>query len=151
MREIFIYDTGSECPIIEFFKCTNAKVRNKLKYQLEYIKDERNPLCAPHVKHFSIEKYRQMYELRIKASGTMVRVIFHMHNDEITFLHAFVKRDRKDTERALETALRILQSILQDNGEVKNWANICLRESLSSLLCQRDTSHQAVTLLYCAE
>ena len=119
MREIFIYDTGSECPIIEFFKRTNAKVRNKLKYQLEYIKDERNPLCAPHVKHFSIEKYRQMYELRIKASGTMVRVIFYMHNDEITFLHAFVKRDRKDTERALEAALRILHSILQDNGEVK--------------------------------
>lgn len=119
MREIFIYDTGSECPIIEFFKHTNAKIRNKLKYQLEYIKDERNPLCAPHVKHFSIEKYRQMYELRIKASGTMVRVIFHMHNEEITLLHAFVKRDRKDTERALETALRILQNILQDNGEVR--------------------------------
>jgi len=119
MRKIFIYDNGRECPIIEFFKRTNAKVRNKLKYQLEYIKDERNPLCAPHVKHFSIEKYRQMYELRIKASGTMVRVIFHMHNDEITLLHAFVKRDRKDTERALETALRILQSILQDNGEIR--------------------------------
>ena len=119
MREIFIYDNGRESPVFQFFNRTNAKVRNKLKYQLEYIKDERNPFCSPHVKHFSIEKYRQMYELRIKASGTMVRVIFHMHNDEITLLHAFVKRDRKDTERALETALRILRNILQVSGEVR--------------------------------
>ena len=121
MRKVFTYENNGESSVNAFFGKADAKIRNKLRFQLEYIKDERNPFCAPHVKHFSIEKYRQMYELRIKASGTMVRVIFHMHNDEITFLHAFVKRDRKDTERALETALRILRNILQDNGEVRKY------------------------------
>ena len=36
----------------------------------------------------------------------------------IIFLHAFYKHDRKDTEKALETALKILESITDENGIV---------------------------------
>ena len=70
------------------------------------------------MKHFSIEKYRKLYELRIKATGIMVRVIFYEHNGEIILLHAFYKRDRKDTEKALETGLKILHSLLAADGTI---------------------------------
>lgn len=119
MRKIYTYEHDGECPVSNFFENTNGKITDKLEYQLRYIKDEKNVFCEPHVKHFSIEKYRQLYELRIKASGVMVRVIFYEQNGEIILLHAFYKRDRKDTEKALETALRILNSILDENGEIK--------------------------------
>ena len=36
----------------------------------------------------------------------------------IVFLHAFHKRDRKDTDRGLESALKILESIVDKNGKI---------------------------------
>ena len=48
----------------------------------------------------------------------MVRIIFYEKNGDIIFLHAFYKHDRKDTEKALETALKILESITDENGIV---------------------------------
>jgi len=120
MRKIYTYETDGACPVGHFFENTNSKIVNKFKYQIKYIKDEKNVYSEPHVKHFSIEKYRRLYELRIKTAGVMVRVIFYEHNGEIILLHAFYKRDRKDTEKALEAALKILNSITDENGDVKD-------------------------------
>ena len=118
MRKIFFYVKDGVSQVEDFFSDTNHKIRSKLKFQLEFLRDERNQFLEPHVKHFSIEKYRPMYELRIKRSNAMVRVIFYEHNGEIILLHAFYKKDKKDTERALEAGLRILNQLLTDNGEI---------------------------------
>lgn len=77
---------------------------------LHFVKDERNMLCEPYVKHFSIDKYKMLYELRIRANGTMVRVIYYKAEENIILLHAFFKKSRRDTENALEYALKILNS-----------------------------------------
>lgn len=118
MRTVYVFAKDQHCFVEAFFQKANKKIQNKLKYQLEYIKDERNIFAEPYVKHFSIEKYRQLYELRIKAAGTMVRVLFYEHNGEIILLHAFYKRDHKDTEKALETGLKILHSLLAADGTI---------------------------------
>lgn len=118
MRRIYTYEKNGICPIDDFFRKANDKIKRKLLFQLEYIKDEHNVFAEPYVKHFSIEKYRQLYELRIKAAGTMVRVIFYEQNNEIILLYAFYKRDRKDTEKALETGLKILHSLLEEDGTI---------------------------------
>lgn len=76
MRKIYAYTEKDACPVDEFFSKTNVKIRNKLKFQFEYIKDEHNVFCEPYIKHFSIEKYKQLYEFRIKAAGIMVRVSY---------------------------------------------------------------------------
>ena len=119
MRRIYTYENDGECSVNLFFENTNGKIINKLKYQLAYVRDEKNVFSQPHVKHFSLEKYRKLYELRIKAAGTLVRVIFYEHNTDIILLHAFYKRDRKDTEKALETALKILNCVMTQDGEIK--------------------------------
>lgn len=80
--------------------------------------DKHNAFTEPHVKHFTIEKYRRLYELRVKAAGTMVRVIFYEKDGEVLLLYAFYKRDRKDTEKALETSLKILNSISDEKGDI---------------------------------
>lgn len=114
MRKIFVYENDGRCPVEDFFQKANKKVRDKFKYQLDYIKDERNVFAAPHVKHFSIEKYRELYELRIKAADLMVRVLFYEDDNEIILLYPFYKKDHKDTDRALETGLKLLHSILNE-------------------------------------
>lgn len=118
MRKIYAYTENDVCPIDKFFSKTNVKIRNKLKFQFDHIKDEHNVFCEPYIKHFSIEKYKQLYEFRIKAAGIMVRVIFYEKDNEITLLHAFIKKDRKDTEKALEHALKILNSTMDENGNI---------------------------------
>ena len=118
MRKVYTYYNGAACPVDTFIKETDKKIKKKLMFCIDFIKDEKNCFCAPHVKHFVIEKYSRLFELRAKAANTMVRIIFYEHNGDIYLLYAFYKKDRKDTERALETGLRILENITDENGDV---------------------------------
>ena len=118
MRKVYTYYNGTACPVNAFIKETDKKIKKKLMFCIDFIKDEKNCFCEPHVKHFVIEKYSRLFELRAKAATTMVRIIFYEHNGAIYLLYAFYKRDRKDTERALETGLRILENITDKNGDV---------------------------------
>lgn len=111
MRKIYVYrNDAEEVPVLRFIESTHKKIRNKFDFMLHFVKDERNMLCEPYVKHFSIDKYKMLYELRIKANGTMVRVIYYKAEENIILLHAFFKKSRRDTENALEYALKILNS-----------------------------------------
>ena len=111
MRKVYVYRNNSgEIPVSGFIENTHKKIRSKFEFMLRYIKDENNPLCEPYVKHFTIDKYKMLYELRIRANGTMVRVIYYKAEENIILLHAFFKKSRRDTENALEYALKILNS-----------------------------------------
>lgn len=110
LRKVFMYSTEDKrVPIKEFLSSADKKVQRKFDFMLKYIKTE-NILCEPYVKHFSIEKYKMLYELRLKAAGSMVRIIYYVAGENIILLHAFYKRDRKDTEHALEYALKLLNT-----------------------------------------
>ncbi len=129
MRKLYAYAPDSRCPVQEFLQGMEKKIQDKLRFQLAYILDENSSFVEPYVKHFSLAKYRQLYEIHVIAAKTMVRVIFHEKNGEIILLYAFHKRDRKDTERALEAARRIYDEITDRGGgicreylrEVKPW------------------------------
>ena len=111
MRKIYVYrNDAGEIPVLRFVESTHKKIRSKFDFMLQFVKDERNILCEPYVKHFSIDKYKMLYELRIRANGTMVRVIYYKAEENIILLHAFFKKSRRDTENALEYALKILNS-----------------------------------------
>ena len=111
MRKIYVYrNDAGEVPVLRFIESTHKKIRSKFDFMLQFVKDERNMLCEPYVKHFSIDKYKMLYELRIRANGTMVRVIYYKAEENINLLHAFFKKSRRDTENALEYALKILNS-----------------------------------------
>lgn len=111
MRKIYVYrNDAGEVPVLCFIESTHKKIRSKFDFMLQFVKDERNMLCEPYVKHFSIDKYKMLYELRIRANGTMVRVIYYKAEENIILLHAFFKKSRRDTENALEYALKILSS-----------------------------------------
>ena len=111
MRKIYVYrNDAGEVPVLRFIESTHKKIRSKFDFTLQFVKDERNMLCEPYVKHFSIDKYKMLYELRIRANGTMVRVIYYKAEENIILLHAFFKKSRRDTENALEYALKILNS-----------------------------------------
>ncbi len=113
MENIKVYKPpGCDSQVETFIEDLEPKLRNKLVMQIFRL--SRTPpagLKEPHYKHFSIEKYRDFYELR-ERNRIVTRVIFTVRPDgEILLLHAFVKRQPRDTMQALERSLRLLSSL----------------------------------------
>ena len=102
---------GAKGQVDTLIKTSNIKIRKKFDFILHYIADESNQFKEPYVKHFSIEKYKRLYELRLKAAGTMVRIIFYNIDENVILLNAFIKRDKRDTEQALEQALKLIEHL----------------------------------------
>lgn len=118
MDNIKVYQPPGQISQVEtFIEGLHPKLRDKLVWQIFRL--SRTPpagLKEPHYKHFSIEKYRDFYELREK-NRVVIRVIFTvLPSGEVLLLHAFQKRQSRDTMRALEHSLKLL-SLLRDHPE----------------------------------
>ena len=124
MRRIYIYNNNTKGRVDKFINNSNIKIKKKFQFILEYIANEKNQFKEPYVKHFSVEKYKKLYEIRLKITGTMVRIIFVSDEDNIVLLHAFIKRDKRDTEQALEHALRIMDSINSNEYEPQYYTEV---------------------------
>ena len=115
MKEILIYkDEKGNLPVRDFLQKADPKIRTKLAYQLRMLQSSSQMLGEPHVKHFTIERYRQLYEFRIKVSGKIVRIMFCEWGDHIALLHAFYKHGKRDTRNALEYTLQLLKRLDND-------------------------------------
>ncbi len=118
MDNIKVYQPPGEVSQVEaFIEDLHPRLREKLVWQIFRL--SRTPpagLKEPHYKHFSIEKYRGLYELREK-NRIVIRIIFTvLPSGEVLLLYAFQKRQSRDTMRALEQSLKLL-SLLQDHPE----------------------------------
>lgn len=110
MKGIKIYAPPERAaPVDRFIDGLDARLRDKLIRQLiELPCTPRSSLREPHYKHFTLERYRELYELRERGK-VLVRVIFAIQADGgILLLHGFVKRQSRDTMQALEQSLNIL-------------------------------------------
>ncbi len=110
MKDILIYQPpGGSVQAAGFIENLEPRLREKLLRQI--IPLPRMPpsvLREPHYKHFTLEKYRDFYEVREKGR-IVVRVIFTiLPGGKILLLFGFVKKQSRDTMRALEQSLRIL-------------------------------------------
>lgn len=113
MRGVNTYrPPGQMPPVLTFIDSLDPKLREKLiRHIIQLPRTPRAGLKEPHFKHFSVERYRSMYELREKGK-VLVRVIFTIQDSgEIMLLHAFIKRQKRDTMQALEQSIRILADL----------------------------------------
>ncbi len=112
MRTVKIYrPPGEEAPLVRFLLTLDYKLQKKLHRQFFVLaRSSPNDLKEPHYKHFVLEKYSQFYELREK-NKILVRIIFVISDEDIILLTPFIKRQPRDTMRALEASLRMLAEI----------------------------------------
>jgi len=112
--KLYYASSGSGPPdLIAFLDSLEPKLRQKLLRQFHLLMIHPLPR-EPTVKHFTIEKYRGLYELRAR-SKIMVRIIFTLQDDgSILFLTPFVKKDKRNTMQALDASLKLLAQI--ENG-----------------------------------
>ena len=97
MRKIFA--AGN---VKTFLEQADGKTRAKINSVLLYLTDDKNPLREPYVKHIAMSKYKELYELRVKASGEMSRLVFILSGDDIVLLYAFKKKCDRDNEKAFK-------------------------------------------------
>ena len=113
MKGIKVYTPPERAaPVARFIDGLEPKLRDKLIRQLIELPDTpRANLREPHFKHFILERYRDLYELRARGK-VLVRVIFTIcPNGEVLLLHAFIKRQSRDTMQALEQALSVMAQV----------------------------------------
>ena len=112
MRAIKVYrPPGEESRFETFLSQQDPKLRRKIRlalYRLQYL--DLCDLKEPHFKHFSLERYSPFYELREK-SKILVRVVFTVRDTDIILLTPFVKKESRDTMRALEQSIGMLADI----------------------------------------
>lgn len=98
MRAIKVYcPPGVEPPLYAFIDALDGKLKAKLLWQIFRLRNL--PACElkePHFKHFSLERYSQMYELREKGK-VLIRIVFTVQNEDIILLTSFIKRQPRDT------------------------------------------------------
>ncbi len=102
MRKLFVTSN-----VKDFMEQADEKTRAKINSVLSYLTDDKNPLREPYVKHISTAKYKELYELRVKASKLMSRVIFTLSDDDIVLLYAFKKKCDRDNTKAFERAFKM--------------------------------------------
>ena len=96
MKGIKVYTPPERAaPVARFIDSLEPRLREKLIRQLiELPRTPRSALREPHFKHFTLERYRELYELRERGK-VLVRVIFTIQADGgILLLHGFVKRQQ---------------------------------------------------------
>ena len=113
MKDVFVYQPpGGSAQVALFIEGLDTKLRVKLLRQI--IPLPRMPpsiLREPHYKHFTLERYRSLYEVRAK-NGVAVRVIFTiLPEGRVLLLYGFSKRQSRDTMQALDQSLRILAAV----------------------------------------
>ncbi len=122
MKKIYIYTSSDRItPFIDFWDSLNDKQQKKLEYALKSMALSTGKLSEPQVKHFSIERYRRLYELREKAQ-VLLRIIFTLDkHDNIILLSPFIKRHKRNTSQALENSLKMLEDIQKNPAALREY------------------------------
>ncbi len=119
--------------LLTFMGGLDSKLRQKLIVEFAMLASTPLGLLGePHVKHFSLEKYRGLYELRAKGKA-MVRIIFTQMDGKLLLLFPFEKKQSRDTEKALESALKVLAEVREGRRETME---LPVRE-LEAMVCCR--------------
>ena len=113
MKGILVYRPPDKPAVLpDFIDSLEPRLREKIIMQLYQLSQPQKPeMKEPHFKRFSLERYRDLCELRVK-NKVLVRIIFCYRPDgHVLLLHGFIKRQKRDTMLALEQSIRILDAL----------------------------------------
>lgn len=98
---------NGKIPVLEYLLSLPPKMRAKAFSEIELLEKHGSDLREPYTKPIKGEKYRGLYELRIKFSSDISRIIyFTFRNNTFVLLHGFTKKTEKTPQGELERALR---------------------------------------------
>ena len=122
MKVIKVYQPpGRLSPFETFLTQQDPKLRQKIRWTLFRLTQmERSELKEPHFKHFALERYSDFYEMREK-NKILVRVVFTFCGEDILLLAPFIKKESRDTMRALEQSISMLADVREHPDYAANY------------------------------
>lgn len=125
MKNLYVYRKADEADIKQFLLALPDKQRDKFIRQIAMLILPGDILGRPQVKHFQMDRYRCLYEIRDKYQNTLVRIIFAYAPDgSVILLEAFIKDHKRKTDVALAAALEKLHRIEKDPAQFLSAVNI---------------------------
>lgn len=115
MKILYTYhDLGGDT-IKQFLQTLHPKQQERLLWFITMLLLPRDTIGNPPVKHFQMDRYRRLFELRDKYKTTLSRVIFTYDSaGNVIILEAFIKNHKRQTDAALEAALTKMRRIELD-------------------------------------
>ena len=113
MKQLYVYHDRGGSFIATFLSTLPSKHQERLLRQIAMLLLPQ--LGKPPVKHFQMERYRSLYELRDKYKTTLTRIIFtYDAAGNVILLEAFIKNHKRKTDAALASALAKMRRIELD-------------------------------------
>lgn len=98
---------SGEIPVLEYLLSLDVKMRAKAFNEIELLEKHGSHLREPYVKHIQGEKYKDLFELRVKLASNISRVFYFSYSKKtFVLLHGFTKKSDKTPARELDRALQ---------------------------------------------
>jgi len=110
MYEIIYFEEYNESPVVNFIFKQYPKEQAKILREIDLLEEFGLSLGMSHIRKI---KNTELWELRIKHSSNIFRILFKDFNDSFVLLHAFQKKDKKTPKKELVIALKRLKKYLE--------------------------------------
>ncbi len=110
----FYEKQAGSIPVLDFIESLPAKHRAKVYREIDLLEQFGINLTYPHTQKMEGEKYKKLWELRIKFGSDISRVFYFAHiNNTFVLLHGFVKKSNKTPSKELNTAITNMNDFLE--------------------------------------
>ena len=111
-------DTSGNIPVFDFIKSLPAKHQAKVYREIDLLESFGINLSFPHTSKLEGDKYKKLWELRIKSGSDISRIFYFTYiNNTFILLHGFVKKSNKTPIRELDKAISYMNDYLERSGE----------------------------------
>ena len=103
----FYKKENGDIPVMDFLLSLEPKMRAKAFSEIELLEKHGTNLREPYTKPLKGDKYKNLFELRVKFSSDISRIFcFTFKNNTFVLLNGFLKKTEKTPKRELEKAIK---------------------------------------------
>jgi len=107
--EYYVKDNG-DIPVLEFLLSLEPKLRAKTRSIIGLLEKCGTNLREPYAKPISGNKYKGLWELRVKFASNITRIFYFTFRDnKFILLHGIKKKSKKTPTAELNRALKYMQ------------------------------------------
>jgi len=110
LYEIIYYEENYRSPVVDFILEKSPKEQAKILREIDLLEEFGLSLGMPYIR--KIANF-DLWELRIKHSSNIFRILFKDSGSKFVLLHGFQKKTNKTPKKEINIALRRLEKYLE--------------------------------------